>query len=477
MTLKRSALVASLLAAMLLGAAHVASADDAAARVHFRQGVDLYDKKQYEPALESFKKAYAEKPSPGIKQNIALCLKGLGRPVEAATAFDDALDEGRDTLKPEVRGAMEQELAELSKIIATVRLRVISSTDQQPIEDVVVSVDGKALGAAALHRPIRLDPGIHVFTAHAEHRADPPDKKLSILAGSPVDATFEITPTAVGKLTIKPSVGDAIVQIDGKPIARNAWPLSLAAGKHRLTVSAPGYQTTSTEVAVSSDAEAEYPITLLLPGDLPSPYEGGAILKKPPPPFKTRYFVPMLAYEGQSFRLSPALGERPGGSKRNFTGASAGVRGGYRFSRYFALEVFGDVGQVSTEYTIGTASESTTKVLAWQLMPMARLTTGGAIRFVAGMGVGIQGLSVTADVATADATSSKSVTYKGSGLSSAWLADMGMQFDVGSLFLEGVGFIDVHGVGTTRDDSTNQRLFLSSPSTRTGVRIGLGIPF
>lgn len=476
MTSKRSALVASLLACLLFGAPRIATADDAAARVHFRHGVDLYDKKQYQPALDSFQKAYAEKPSPGIKQNIALCLKGLGRPVEAATAFDEALDEGRDTLRPEVRAAMEQELGELSKIIATVKLRVISSTDQQPIEDVVVSVDSRPLSAAALHRPIRLDPGIHVFTAHAEHRADPPDKKLSILAGSPVDATFEIAPAAVGKLTIKPSIADAAVQIDGKPIARTAWPLQLAAGKHRVMVSAPGYQTTTTEVSVSADAEAEYPITLLRPGDVPPPYEG-PILKKPPPPMKTRYIVPMLAYEGQSFRLAPALGERVGGSKRNFTGASVGVRGGYRFSRYFALEALGDVGQVSTDYTIGNAAESNTKVLEWQLMPVARLTTGGAIRFVAGMGLGIQGLRVTADIATGEGTSAKQTSVKGSGVSAAWLADMGIQFDVSSVFLEAVGFLDVHGVGTTRDDSTNQRLFLSSPSTRAGVRIGLGIPF
>ena len=192
-------------ALVVASSARVASADEAAARQFFRKGVELYDRKQYEPALEQFRSAYAEKPSAGIKQNIGLCLKGLGRPVEAATAFDEALDEGEGTLKPDVRASMEQELAALSKQVATVRLKAISTADMQPLDKVVVTVDGKALTPAQLRRPVRLEPGIHVFTAHSEGLADPPEKKLSILAGSPVDATFELG-VPQGLLTIRPSV-------------------------------------------------------------------------------------------------------------------------------------------------------------------------------------------------------------------------------------------------------------------------------
>jgi hypothetical protein len=52
-----------------------------------------------------------------------------------------------------------------------------------------------------------------------------------------------------------------------------------------------------------------------------------------------------------------------------------------------------------------------------------------------------------------------------------------MQIDIGSVFLEIVGVFDTYGVGTTRDDSTNDRFFLASPSTRGGVRVGLGLQF
>ncbi len=476
--MNRSRLAPLLLALALFTQGGRAHADDALARQHFKHGVELYDKKQYQPALESFQKAYAEKSSPGIKQNIALCLKGLGRPVEAATAFDEALDEGQGTLTPEVRAAMEKELAALEKILATIRLKVVSLPDQQPVSDVVVSVDGKPLSAAALRRPIRLEPGIHVFTAHGDRYTDPPEKKLSLLAAAPVDATFAVTlpaAAAPGYLTVHPNVADAVVEVDGVAVASGSWPVRLTAGKHQMVVSATGYTTIRTEIVVSSNATVEYPMTLTRAGAI-APYD--PTIPKPVAPVKSRYLVPALAYGGQSLRVAPALGERSGGSKRTFTGVSISVRGGYRLGKNFALELHGEVGQVGSTYTIGDAKgESSTKVIHWQLTPGLRFSTPGGIRFIGGMGVGLHGQVVDASLVTTEGTVTATRNVKGSGVSASWLGEVGIQFDVGPLFLEGTGFLDVHGVGTTRDDATNQRLFLSSPSTRAGIRLGLGIPF
>jgi hypothetical protein len=453
-----------------------ARADEAGARAQFKRGVELYDKKQYTPALEAFRAAYAEKPAAGIKRNVALCLKGLGRPVEAATAFDEALDEGEGSIKPDVREAMQQELAELAKVVATVRLTVVATADRHPLESAVVTVDtNTTLPPAALRRPVRLEPGIHVFSAHVDGLPDPPEKKLSLLAGSPVDATFEVG-ERLGSLTVTPSVPAAVVQVDATEPRRGVWTGKLLPGPHRVVVSAPDYQTQITDVVVSSGTNADYAITLTRPGELPPSYTMPP--RKPPPAQKKRYVVPMIAYEGQSMRLSPALGENAGGKPRAFAGASVGVRAGYRASRSFALELYADVGQVTETYTLAqTTAESTTKVLHWQVTPMLRFATIGAIRFTTATGVGVHGLSVDADIATPSGATTTRKTHKGSGVSASWLVDLGMQFDVGPLFLEAVAFFDMHGVGTTRDDDTNERLLFSSPSTRAGVRAGLGIPF
>jgi len=454
----------------------LAWADDAVAREHFRRGVDLYDKKQYQPALEAFRAAYAEKPSPGIKQNIALSLKGLGRPIEAATAFDEALDEGADQLKPEVKAAMEHELAELSKVVATVRLEVITAAEKKPVTNAIVTVDGAALTTASRRRPIRLEPGIHVFTARADGLPDPPEKKLSLLAGAPVDATFELG-TPVGLLTVKTSVADAEIQIDGAVVGRGQWSGKLPVGPHRVTVVSPGFQTTTADVVVAAGASVEYPITLLRAVEPPPGYD--LPVRKPPSKPKKGYIVPMIAYGGQSLRLAPVLGESAVGTRRQFTGGAAGVRVGYRLSRVVALELHGEVGQLSDKYKIGNASsDSTTKVLHWQLTPLVRFTTIGTVRFTGATGFGVHGLSVNADIATGTATSSTSTsTTKGSGVAASWLVDLGLQIDVGSLFLEGAVFVDMHGVGTTRESASNERMFLSSPATRAGIRLGLGIPF
>lgn len=468
--LARLASVALTLAAALVALPSTAHADDDAARAHFRHGIELYDKKQYQAALESFRAAYSEKPSPGIKQNIALSLKFLGRPVEAATAFDEALDEGRDVLKPEVRAAMEQELVGLAKIVATIRFTVVATADRRVLENAIVSVDGKPLTVAASKRPIRLEPGIHVFTAHADGLADPPEKKLSILAGSPVDATFELG-TPAGLLTIRPSVPEAVILIDGVAVARGGWTGQLPAGPHRITVSAPDYQTTTADVVISSGVSVEYPITMLHPSEVPG-YE--VPVRKAPPSPKKRYIVPMLAYEAQGLRLANILG----GSKRQFAGGAVAVRGGYRVSKNFALELFGEVGQVAETYMIAPAiTNSTTRVTHWQLTPVLRFATAGFIRFTAGTGVGLHGLSVSADLKTGNAMASKETSVKGSGVAASWLTDLGIQVDVSSVFLEAATFFDMHGVGTTRESVTNERMFLSSPSTRAGIRVGLGINF
>lgn len=480
----RAIVTAVVMAAALLLWPRVARADDTLAREHFRRGIAHYDKKQYEAALEAFNAAYAEKPSAGIKQNIALSLKGLGRNVEAATAFDEALDEGGSSLKPETRAAMERELAELSKLVATVRLKLIAAADKQPLPDVRVTVTPLGsqktvtLVGAAANRPVRLEPGIYVFTAHHDGLADPPEKKLSLLAGSPVDATFEIgTPRAPpGTLTVMPNVPNAIVSVDGGEGRLGGWTGQLAEGAHRIVVSAPGYPATSTIVTISSGTIVEYPVNLLPPTDLPPVYTRPA--RKPVPPPKARYIVPALSYDGQSFRVASVLGERSDGAKRQFTGGAVGVRGGYRVTRIFALELYGDVGRLEDDYTITSATaESSTTVVHWQITPMVRFATVGKVRFTAATGFGAHGLVVDADINTGAAAAAKSFTRKGSGVAGSWLLDLGLQIDVGSLFLEAVAFFDMHGVGTTRDSDTNERMFLSSPGTRTGLRVGLGIPF
>lgn len=461
---------------LLLLVPALARADEEAARVHFRKGVELYDRKQYAEALESFKAAYAEKQSAGIKQNIALCLKGLGRTVEAAAALDEALDEGQSSLKPETKAGIERELAELAKSVATVHMRVVG-VDSQPLDKAIVSVDGTALPPGAHRRPIRLQQGIHTFTAHVDGLADPPAKKLALLLGQPVDATFIVTTTGASAsgestLTIRTNVDDATIKIDANEVGKGTWTGKLPAGSHQLEVSAPDYRTATIDVTVPGATTMEYPIQLTKIGDPPGPYDH---VDRKPPTTKKLYIAPTLALFGGSYRLAEPLGEVPSGERRAFAGGSIGARGGYRLSRLFAIEALLEVGVMGAKYKVNPSDprDTETSMTLWRLMPVVRFTTPGKVRFTAGTGFGVAGAQVTSKLGQGPNV----VEQKGSGVGLSWLVDGGIQFDAGPLFLEGVLFFDVHGTGAVKDVDDDRRYLQASPAVRGGLRAALGIQF
>jgi hypothetical protein len=427
---RRSAVVAVLATGGVLVTTESARADDALARQHFKKGIELYDRKRFAEALEAFQEAYREKPSATIKQNIALSLKGLDRPAEAAAAFDEALEEGRTTLKPETARAIERELAELSKVVATMNFTVVGE-DRRPVEGavIVVTLEGdrpRELAPGAHHRPIRLMPGLYTFSARALGHAEPPPKRLAIVSGAPVDATFVVTPLAPAA----PAGSAGPAEPNGKV----------------------------------PDAPPEYV----------------APAKKPPKRARW-YAVPAVAFDTVSYRLGVPLDEpAPYGSRRsNFVGASIGGRLGYAAARAFSIEALADVGELTAKYRLrgSDPSDTETSVLHWQITPMLRFTgpAGRKVRFTLGTGAGVRGTNVTTKLPSRAGVVGP---REGDGVGLSWLVDAGIQVDVAPIFLEAAGFVDVHDVTSVRQDrAPEDRLLYASPATRAGLRLGIGIPF
>lgn len=456
-------------------AARPARADEALARQHFKRGVAHYDAKRYEAALEEFQNAYREKPSAGIKQNIALTLKALGRIVEATTAFDEALEEGRTTLRQETRAAIEREIAELSKIVATVNLSIVDEDGKEMEAD--VTVDGTPIDRAALARPIRLTQGIHVFRASAKGFPDPPEKKLALLAGQPVDATFVITKTppaeeGTGTLTVRTERPDAVIKVDGREVGRGTFTGEIDAGRHQVEVSAPGHRTTTFDVSVTDGASVDFPVQLVSAGDAPEPYDPKEI--KPPPKEKKFQLTILGALEIANLETSEALGEAPGGKKRPYVGGAVGVRAGGYVATGFSVELTLMLGALNAKYRLmpNDGDETSTSVGHWQITPGIRWHTPGKVRFVVGTGFGLHGTSVTTKIPVMGATQERN----GRGVAFSWLSDIGMQFVLGSVVLEAVLFGDVFGVGPVRDDA-GMRLLYASPAARIGARAGVTFLF
>ncbi len=497
---QRLAMAAVVLVAVsvVLLAPRIALADEVAARAHFKKGIELYDKKQYADALAAFEDAYKEKPSAGIKQNIALSLKAMNRLDEAATAFDEALDEGKDTLKPETRAAIERELAELSRSVATVKLSVVTE-DRTPVDDAVIAIQPASpvgskpqpLAAGAHRRPIRLMPGIYTFTAHAPGYPDPPEKKLALVTGQPVDATFVMRAQGTsdrgqggpplgpneGLLKIETNVSEAVIRLDGVELpARGTWRGKVTAGAHTVEVSSPGWKTTALDATVPAGASVDYPVKLQAIGEAPPAYVAPEM--KAPKKKKKLYVAVTGALDTVSYRLGVPLEEpTPYGTRRsNFFGVAVGGRAGYMLAKSFALELYGELGVMQAKYKRRPSDDvdSETNVGHWQLTPMARFVGPGKVRFTGGAGFGIHGLAVQSRLAQKGST----LTKQGQGVGFSLLLDAGMQADIGPVFLELAAFVNVHGVGAVRDDDPPEgRFFYASPATRGGLRVGLGIPF
>src|SRR5215472_224837 len=187
-----------------------------AARKHFSAGVKLYDAKDYPAALEEFRRAYAEKPSPGIKRNVALCLKELHRYPEAIEALEQMLDEGGDSIKPEVRDGARKTIDEMLPLVASLRIRVVSThAAVQPAYEVFV--DDQPVSAERLSRSVRVMPGSHKLRARALGFQEA-TQTVEVDAGAyDVPVTLELVSTALAPmetLTVRAVPPDSDIVLD-----------------------------------------------------------------------------------------------------------------------------------------------------------------------------------------------------------------------------------------------------------------------
>lgn len=455
-----------------------ASADEAAARAHFSKGIELYDKKQFQGALTEFEAAYKEKPSAGIKQNVALCLKGLNKPAEAATAFDEALDEGKETLKPETKQAIERELVDLSKVVATVQITILG--DEKRAAESVVTIQpaeqpARTLAPGAQRKPLRLMPGIYTFSAKIPGQPPSTPKKLALISGPPTEVTFGVEQAAQSTLDIHVNVPEATIKIDGVEVGKGAWHGPVPASKKlRIEVSATGYRPLAFDMTLPANSTVDSPITLQPTGAAPPEYKAGSL-----PPAKPRgrwYLAVTGSVEASSYRLSPfASAPTEEGLRRVYPGVSIGGRFGFLANRYLAVEGMAELGlAVNTiKPATGVGPELQSTISHWVLMPAIRFQTPGKVRFMSGMGLGLQGLSLKNE----PRDGALGATTEAGGVAFAWLIDAGAQFDVGPIFMEAAVFLNLHGVGSVEEDVSGRRALLASPAFRSGLRVGLGMPF
>jgi Tfp pilus assembly protein PilF len=155
----------------------------AMARARFKEGVDFYDKGEYEQARASFLQAYALKKHPAVLLNLAWsCLKS-GHVMEGKKYFDQFLAEGKDITdkqRADANDGLNQARAKLGRI----EIQATSGTD--------VTIDGDHIGTAPLSDAVVVEAGAHTIKFKGPDGSSD-TQSVSVLGGQKAVAKFPQT--------------------------------------------------------------------------------------------------------------------------------------------------------------------------------------------------------------------------------------------------------------------------------------------
>jgi len=124
------------------------------ARIHFEQGVVLYEEGQYEQAAIAFARAYELKPSFKLLYNIGQAESELKHYARALEAFTRYLAEGGKKVPKDRVGEVKSEIERLNALVGLIIIEC-------PVAGAKVLLDNEAKGETPLAYPIFVDIGKH----------------------------------------------------------------------------------------------------------------------------------------------------------------------------------------------------------------------------------------------------------------------------------------------------------------------------
>jgi tetratricopeptide (TPR) repeat protein len=140
------------------GSAAPASADDKdakeAAKKLFLEGVALFDKKDYEAALDKFLESYGLLPHWQIRFNIATCHFYLGKKAEALIELLEFLQEAGSEISPQQQKETKKYIDSIRAEIASVKFPGLEPGDE-------ILVDGHPPKWSPREQELFLEPGSH----------------------------------------------------------------------------------------------------------------------------------------------------------------------------------------------------------------------------------------------------------------------------------------------------------------------------
>ncbi len=185
------ALVPAAVAAPMPARAQAEDATTAMARARFKEGVEFYDKGEFEQARASFLQAYALKKHPAVLLNLAWsCLKS-GHAMEAEKYFRQFLSESKDITdkqRADANDGLTQSRAKLGRI----EVSAVPGTE--------VTIDGERVGTTPLTDPVAVEAGAHTVKFKGADGSTE-TQSVTVLGGERAVAKFKSAAGAAGGAT------------------------------------------------------------------------------------------------------------------------------------------------------------------------------------------------------------------------------------------------------------------------------------
>lgn len=202
----------------------------------FEEGVALIEASKFEEATARFRRSIDRFPTRSARENLAICLRELGRTDQAFEAFSTILREHPD-LPADVRERVDAQLRALDAKLGRLEIRTLE-------EGVLVSVDGRPKGRLPFSEPLRVVAGRNVVRLHLEGYAVL-EQQVTTKAGqvTVLEPSFALLGT-VGRLRVRERSGaKASVFVDGAQVGTTPWEGALAPGNHSLWLVDAGTET------------------------------------------------------------------------------------------------------------------------------------------------------------------------------------------------------------------------------------------
>jgi tetratricopeptide (TPR) repeat protein len=162
------------------------------ARKHFSQGLKLYKEGDFDAALVQFERAYAVKPNYKVLYNIAQSYFELRQYVEARDALTRYIKDGGDSIDAERRSSVENDLTELQRRIAHLKLVV-------NVQGASVYVDGKKVGTTPLPQAVDVSEGQRTVSVESSERGS---KQRVVRVAGGEELTIEVAFDDGSKATV-----------------------------------------------------------------------------------------------------------------------------------------------------------------------------------------------------------------------------------------------------------------------------------